>query len=146
MESNIEQLIQEVLEKGHVMSLATVDSGGVWVSDVIYIFDENFNLYWTSSEHVRHSKALAENNQLAGSITVNSKGEDNLGLQFAGMASRVEEDRYDLTIKHFAKRGKTAPPQGDESLKGKAWYMLTPNKIELINEKLFGFHKQKIEL
>lgn len=95
---------------------------------------------------MRHSKALTENNQLAGSITVNSKGEDNLGIQFAGAVSLVAEDRYDLTVKHFAKRGKTAPPQGDESLKGKAWYMLTSNKIELINEKLFSFHKQKIEL
>lgn len=146
MEPNIKQLIQEVLEKGHVMSLATVDSGGVWVSDVIYVYDENFNLYWTSSVHVRHSKAVVENNQVAGTITIGGLGEDNLGIQFAGVVSTVQEDRYDLTVKHFAKRGKTAPPQGDESLKGKSWYMLTPNKIELINEKLFGFHKQKIEL
>lgn len=146
MEPDIKQLIQEVLEKGHVMSLATVDSGGVWVSDVIYIHDEHFNLYWMSSEHVRHSKAVMENTQVAGSITINGAGQDNSGVQFDGIASKVEEDRYDLTVKHFAKRGKTPPPEGDASLKGRSWYVLKPTKIELINEKLFGFHKQKVEL
>lgn len=42
--NNNRDLIKEVLEKGYLMSLATEDDGGVWVSDVIYIYDEKFNI------------------------------------------------------------------------------------------------------
>lgn len=43
--NKIKNLIKEVLDQGYLMSLATVDDGGVWVSDVIYIYDDNFNIY-----------------------------------------------------------------------------------------------------
>ncbi len=45
---DIKQLIKEVLERGYLMSLGTVDDGGVWVSDVIYVFDDDFTMYWMS--------------------------------------------------------------------------------------------------
>ncbi|MBI5153532.1 MAG: hypothetical protein HZA36_03695, partial [Parcubacteria group bacterium] len=54
MEYNIRELVMGVLDRGHLMSLATVDAGGVWVSDVIYIHDEELNLYWMSDTEVRH--------------------------------------------------------------------------------------------
>ena len=54
MERDIKRLIKEVLEKGYLMSLGTVDEGGVWVSDVIYVFDDEFNLYWISDPDTRH--------------------------------------------------------------------------------------------
>ena len=44
----LKQLIQEVLEKGYLMSLATLDDGGVWVADVIYIHDDDLNIFWMS--------------------------------------------------------------------------------------------------
>jgi uncharacterized protein YhbP (UPF0306 family) len=40
------KIAKEILEKGHLMSLATVDDGGVWVADVVYIYDDNFNIYF----------------------------------------------------------------------------------------------------
>ena len=39
------ELILEVLEKGYLMSLGTQDGGGVWVADVIYVYDEEMNIY-----------------------------------------------------------------------------------------------------
>ncbi|MBX4200639.1 hypothetical protein KW786_00765 [Candidatus Parcubacteria bacterium] len=45
MDHDIKKLILEVLEKGYLMSLGTQDSAGVWVCDVIYIFDEDLNIY-----------------------------------------------------------------------------------------------------
>lgn len=53
--------VLEILEKGYLMSLATVDEGGVWVADVIYVYDDAFTLYWMSSLEVRHSQALFQN-------------------------------------------------------------------------------------
>lgn len=145
MSFDIKQLIQEVLEKGYLMSLATVDSGGVWVSDVIYIFDEGLNIYWMSDPKARHSQAIIKNPQVAGSITVSGQGEDNLGIQFEGIAEKIDGSRYDLAVKHFTKRKKPTPTETENVLQGDSWYMVKPQKIELICERLFGFEKQKYE-
>src|SRR3989338_3685648 len=143
MEKDIKKLIKEVLDKGYLMSLATVGEGGVWVCDVIYIHDEEFNIYWMSDPEVRHSKAILENNNVAGTITVSLKKEYNLGLQFDGVAEKIEGPRFDLAKKHFLKRDKTIPKEDEDILEGDSWYVLKPKNIELINEKLFGFKKIK---
>jgi uncharacterized protein YhbP (UPF0306 family) len=142
----IKDLICEVLQKGYLMSLATVDDGGVWVADVIYVFDENLNLYWMSKDSTRHSKAISLNPGVAGTVTVSGQGEHNLGIQFSGTAEKLEETRFDLGKKHFEKRGKPIPQETDDILHGSFWYCLKPQKIELIYEPLFGFKKQVLEL
>lgn len=146
MTTDIKQLIKEVLDKGYLMSLATTDDGGVWVADVIYIHDDNPNIYWMSDSDVRHSQAIIANNRIAGTITVSGAGESNLGIQFEGIAEKIEGERHDLALKHYAKRKKLAPKETDDVLQGDSWYMLKPKRIELINEKLYGFDKKKLEL
>lgn len=143
--SEIKNLIHEVLGKGYLMSLGTMDDGGVWVCDVIYIFDDALNIYWMSKGFRRHSKAIEKNPKVAGTITISAQGEDNLGVQFAGTAERIEGTRYDLAKKHYAKRRKPEPKENDDVLDGGYWYVLKPNKIELICERLYGFEKQKLE-
>src|SRR3989344_1619917 len=106
MGKNIKELIKEVLEKGDLMSLGVTDDGGVWVFDVIYIFDEGLNLYWMSDPAVRHSKAIFKNPKVAGTITANLPKEHNLGIQFAGQAQKIDGPRHDLAVKHFTKRKK----------------------------------------
>ncbi|HXK35449.1 MAG TPA: pyridoxamine 5'-phosphate oxidase family protein [Candidatus Paceibacterota bacterium] len=146
MEIDIKSLIKEVLEEGYLMSLATVDDSGVWVSDVIYVFDDEFNIYWMSDSEVRHSQAILKNPQVAGTITVSGLGENNLGLQFSGQAEKINGPRFNLAKKHYLKRNKPEPKEGDDVLQGDSWYILRPKLIELINEKLFGFEKRKLEL
>jgi len=146
MEYTIEELIKEVLEKGYLMSLGTVDGAGVWVSDVIYIFDDDLHLYWMSDPDVRHSKAIGQNPMVAGTITVSGPREPNIGIQFFGRAQKIEGARYDLAKKHYQKRQKPAPKETDDVLQGDAWYQLTPSLIELIYEPLFGFEKKKLTL
>lgn len=144
MEHNVKELVKEVLEKGYLMSLGTVDDGGIWVCDVIYIYDDDLNIYWMSDPDVRHSKAIIKNPNIAGTITVNSPKEDNLGIQFSGVAEKIEGARHDLARKHFTKRKKPAPKEADDILEGDSWYHVKPTKIELIYEKFFGFKKQII--
>ncbi|OGZ69868.1 MAG: hypothetical protein A3D44_03140 [Candidatus Staskawiczbacteria bacterium RIFCSPHIGHO2_02_FULL_42_22] len=145
-ENNIRELIKEVLGKGYLMSLGTIDDGGVWVCDVIFIFDDQLNIFWMSDPNTRHSKAILQNKKVAGTITVNLPGEYNLGIQFEGRAEKIEGARFDLAKKHYAKRRKSEPKEVDDVLDGDSWYRLIPAKIELIHEKLFGFNKQKFQL
>ncbi len=147
MDTDIKQLIREILDKGYLMSLAMIDVGGAWVSDVIYIHDDgDLNIYWMSDPDVRHSEAIVKNNRVAGTITVSSAGEADLGIQFEGIAEKIDGARYDLALKHYGKRGKPAPKETDDVLQGDSWYVLRPKKIELICKKLFGSEKQKLNL
>lgn len=135
--------VKEVLERGHLMSLGTLDGGGVWVADVIYIHDDGLNLYWMSDPQTRHSKAISQNNSVAGTITVSNKSQEkNLGIQFSGFAEKIEGARFDLAKKHFAKRAHPEPKETDNVLDGDSWYVLKLTKIHLIDEENFGFEKQ----
>ncbi len=141
--------ILEVLSKGHLMSLATQDDGGVWVSDVIYVHDEVLNIYWMSSPAVRHSQAILNNSSVAGTITVTVKvGEPNLGIQFSGRAEKIQGPRYDLATKHFTRRDKEVPAESEDVLAGgnKSWYVIHPAKIELIDEENLGYKKTSLEI
>jgi len=128
------------------MSLATLDDGGVWVADVIYIFDEDLNIYWMSDPEVRHSQAVLVNQQVAGTITVSNKNkEPNLGLQFSGIAEKIEGSRFDLAKIHLTKRGYPEPKESDDVLQGDSWYMIRPQFMDLIDEKSWGYDKKKLE-
>jgi len=143
---DIRKRVLEVLEKGHLMSLATADEGGVWVADVIYVYDDELVLYWMSSPDVRHSQALLKSPHVAGSITLSNKGgEPNLGIQFYGRAEKIDGARHDLAKKHFHKRGYPELEESDDVLDGDSWYMLTPAKIELIDEENLGFEKRTLD-
>lgn len=144
---NIRSLIKkDVLDKGYLMSLATHDDGGVWCCDVIYVHDDDFNIYWMSDPEVRHSEAIHKNNRVAGTITISGPKEDNLGVQFEGQAERLKGARLGLAVKHLRKRRKIVPKKVVDILDGDSWYVLRPKKIELTHEEFFGFDKQILEL
>lgn len=143
-----QEIIREIFKKGYLMSLATVDDSGPWVSDVIYVSDDQFNLFWLSQMNTRHSRAIATNSQVAATITVsNEKGEKNIGLQIEGQAKKLEGDDLKLATAHRAKRGKPAPTKEGEILDpGESWYSLKPTKIEVIYEPYWGFEKKVLEI
>ncbi len=144
----IKELIKLVLEKGFLMSLATVDKNGPWVSDVIYVYDDKLNLYFLSEVNTRHSKAIINNPKVAVSITVWAKqGDDNIGLQLEGRAKKINGDIFQMAIKHRLKRNKKPPKKEGEILgPNESWYCLKPTKIELIYEPLYGFNKKELKL
>jgi uncharacterized protein YhbP (UPF0306 family) len=144
---DIKAKILEVLSKGHLMSLATLDDGGLWVADVVFIYDEDFNIYWMSDPEVRHSQAVVKNGQAAATITISNKSkEPNLGIQFSGRVEKIEGTRYDLAKKHLTKRGYPEPKETDDVLQGDSWYVLHPVKIDLIDEENYGWEKKGLEL
>lgn len=101
--------IRHVLEAGTLMSIAVVDAGGIWVCDVNYVSDDALNIYWVSNTNARHSVAIEENPQIAGMITVSGRDEDDLGIQFAGRAERLDGPQDKLIALQYAKRRKPVP-------------------------------------
>jgi uncharacterized protein YhbP (UPF0306 family) len=80
----------EVLEKGYLISLGTVDDNGVWVADVIYVYDHELSIYWMSSPQSRHSLAIEKNSTISGTITASqTPGEKDFGVQLCGVAAKL---------------------------------------------------------
>jgi uncharacterized protein YhbP (UPF0306 family) len=143
--TDIKGLIRDVLERGDFVSLAILDQEGIWVFDVLYVYDDDLNLYWLSEPEVRHSRAILIHPKVAGTITVSGRGEDNFGIQFEGRGGKIDGPRFDLAKKKSAKCNKPAPKEGDDFLQGDSWYILKPTRIDLICEKLFRYEKQRID-
>jgi uncharacterized protein YhbP (UPF0306 family) len=139
-------LAAKVLEDAYVMSLGTVDEGGVWVADVIHVHDEDLSLYWLSLPKARHSQAIEGNPKVACSVTAAWATDQERALQIEGVASRVEGNLPALEKRLDAKRGYADAEEGDALDGGHCWYVLRPTKVELIDSALFGFKKQAIEL
>src|SRR3989338_10388225 len=147
----IKKLIEEILSKGYEMSLATTDEGGIWVSDVVYVYDTSFNIYWRWKVRKRHSKAIEKDSQVSATITTSVHGGKNEGLQIDGEAQKVKGS-VEMFVSHLHKRYGEIPHTMhiDENNKLTdpeiSWYKLKPTKIELIYEKYYGFDKQVIIL
>lgn len=142
------ELVDEILGQGYLMSLGTTDETGPWVSDVIYVYDDKLNLYWLSEIKTRHSQAIKHNRKAAATITLsNKRGEPNVGLQIEGRVEKMDGEQYDLTVKHWTKR-KKIPPSREEKVvdEEECWWKLTPTKVEIIYEPLWGFKKGALEL
>src|SRR3989344_9137677 len=140
---DLKKIVGEILDQGYLMSLGTLDESGPWVSDVIFVND-GLDIYWLSLENTRHSKAILKNPKVAATITIsNNAGEKNIGLQIEGIAEKIEGDVFEIAKKHRLKRNKPVPEKEGEILDpGESWYKLSPTKIEIINEPLWGFEKK----
>lgn len=144
--SRVLDLTKEILRNGYLLSLGICDDQGVWVADVIYTFDDAFNVYWMSKAGQRHSKAIdGAFPQVAGTITLTT-GPDiaDAGLQLAGRAERVESISEDSLTHYFHKRNKPLPLGVQEKISDPCWYKMTPSAIELIYKQEFGYKRQTV--
>lgn len=127
------------------MSLGTTDADGVWVSDVIYVHDDELNIYWVSLPSARHSQAIEVNPAVAGTITASWDLGKERALQFSGTAMRFEGAHLDLEQKLESKRGKEVPKVAGEILaKGHGWYVLKPQATKVIHGELFGYERKSL--
>jgi uncharacterized protein YhbP (UPF0306 family) len=135
--------IKEVLDSTYLMSLGIVDEKGPWVADVIFIYDDAFNIYWMSMPQTRHSRAVIKNPKVAATITA-AGGVDveGLGVQIEGTAEKIEGNRHDLALIYAKKKHEEEPDPDENYLEGHSWYMLKPSVILLIDQANFGFKRQ----
>ncbi|MBI4257190.1 hypothetical protein HY626_04005 [Candidatus Uhrbacteria bacterium] len=146
MTGELRQITKTVLERGFLMSLGIVDEQDPWVADVIYIFDEDLNLYWMSTTERRHSRAIDGGyDRVAAAIAV-TQGSDqpDEGLQISGVAKRVDDPSVELLKQWMKKKGKDYTPDMGAVLEEHVWYQLIPDHIELIYQEKFGYNRQKV--
>ena len=113
---------------------------------MIYVHDDDFNLYWMSQPTRRHSKAIdGGQSQVAAAIAVTQRPDQpDEGLQMSGVASRVEFTSSDLLQQWMKKKAKVYTPNMGVVLEDHVWYKLAPDRIELIYQKLFEYNRQRV--
>jgi len=89
---NPERVIRSYLPQVIHMSLATVADGRPWVCEVHYAYDDELNLYFSSSMNSRHSQELERNPHVAGNIVTQHFLKQNVRcVSFEGTAERLDE-------------------------------------------------------
>ncbi|MDP2665822.1 MAG: pyridoxamine 5'-phosphate oxidase family protein [bacterium] len=143
----LKNLAKAIIKDAYLMSLATVDENGVWVADLIYVSDTNFNLYWISMPNARHSLAVEQNNKVACTITASYMTNKERALQIQGIAKKIHGPLFEYEKKLEMKRGLPIPQAAGEILeKGHMWYVLKPTKIELLHSEPFEYERQSIDI
>jgi len=144
---DVRKLALDVLTHSRLMSLAIYDHGGLWVSDLQFVVDDDFNIYWASDESARHSVAIKNSPHVAGSVHFNIRDRnENFGLQFTGKATNLSE-AFPLTDLYFGKYSYESEDKTRRFFRpGMSWYKLKPDHMELIYAPEFGFEKQQVSL
>ena len=140
---DLESLVHEVLRDGFAVNLGVSDASGPWVAPVVYVLDDAFDLYWISIADCRHSRAIAENPNIAAVVIATQDTDKERALQMSGKAMRIEGAMLELEQRLQAKRGLPAPQSPGEILTdGYEWYRFNPDRFELTYNALFGYDRQ----
>jgi uncharacterized protein YhbP (UPF0306 family) len=153
MQPDVEQIVREYLPSVLHISLATAKDGKPWVCEVHTAFDDDLNLYFRSLATRRHSREIAENAHVAGTIVRQHEvGDTPLGVYFEGtaklLAAGAERDKaYEVLRARLGigqeQLDEAARPDGHQFYKisvGK-WYVFGnldgqgPKKYELAWDK-----------
>lgn len=110
---NLRKLIEDYLRIGRMMMVATVAGDQPWNCTLMFVADENLNLYWISKSDTRHSKEIHKHQKVAAAIPIKFADLTVVGLQVEGDAELVENaDEIKHAIRLFT----------DKFNRGEAWY------------------------
>ena len=103
----IEAIVREYIEQVIHMSFATVKDNKPWVCELHFYYDEELNLYFTSSKKTRHAQELLANPHVAGNIvTQHFKNQKVRCVEFEGTAEildgiEAEEAAYKAYVARY---------------------------------------------
>ncbi len=102
----IEAIIREYIDQVIHMSLATVKDNKPWVCEVHFYYDDELNLYFTSSKNSRHAQWLIMNPFVAGNIvTQHFKNQKVRCVEFEGTAEMLSgAEAEKIAYKAYAAR------------------------------------------
>ena len=137
MES-LDKRIQEFIQQHHVLILATCADNQPYCCDCFYAYDTENNTFIikTDAENTRHMKEIAQNNNVAASIVLETKEVGKLqGLQICATAVSPQGDELSHAKKTYLLKYPYAI-----AVSG-TYVILKPNYYKLTDNRL-GFGKK----
>jgi uncharacterized protein YhbP (UPF0306 family) len=110
--SDDRELLEEYIDEGKLMQLATRDNDGPWMCNVWYAhrFAPD-RIYFISSVARHHSQQIRDDGAVAGTIMheqLEQLGQKVRGVTFRGHATELPTEGIDEAIAHFLARWPTA--------------------------------------
>lgn len=147
MTQDLKPLVAEVLRDGFAVNLGVADGAGPWIAPVVYVLDDELNIYWISVADCQHSRAIAANPSIAAVVIATHDTDKERALQMSGRAEKVSGPLFELEQRLQGKRGMPIPQSPGEILTdGYEWYKFTPDRFELTYNTLFGYDRQTYRL
>ena len=142
-------LIRSFLQTSRTASLATVSADGrPSVCNVQYTQDDEFNLYYVSSQHSEHSVNITNDANVSVAVYAHDDRAQNIhGLQIKGEAHALSEAAdcnaaWEFYTSKFAFAA--ALPQFAKIIQQETFYKITPHWLRWIdNRKEFGWKVEK---
>lgn len=138
--------LKAFLQSESVLTLSVNDDQGPWTASVLYVADEDLNLYFLSSSSTRHIASLPEDGRIAASIYSDYKGDwlGICGVQMEADISQLDKaDRVAAAARYFQRFPEVkalidTPANEQEQRIGAAFakshfFRLTPTFLRFIN-------------
>ena len=96
--------LKAFLQSESVLTLSVNDDQGPWTAPVLYVADEDLNLYFLSSSSTRHIASLPEDGPIAASIYSDYRGDwlGICGVQMEADISQLDKaDRVAAAARYF---------------------------------------------
>jgi hypothetical protein len=140
------------LKTHNVLTLATGGPEGMWAAAVFYV-NQGFTFYFLSAESSRHSRNIAHNPQVAGTVQEDYRDWPAIkGVQLEGVVQQLSGVERVLAMGLYGVKFPLvsdvtkAPPEIVRAMQKVAWYRLEPTRLYFIdNAQGFG-HREEVQL
>lgn len=135
--------VLEYMKDNRLMTLGTSFRDKPWLATVFYAFDEKTNIFFYSKEDTKHCRNIAKNPNVSVAINHTWRYLDGKikAIQLFGRASEVSKVEYPSYYRIYKARFKWA----DDFKSDHLLYVIKPNEVWYIDEKLFGhFHRVRV--
>jgi uncharacterized protein YhbP (UPF0306 family) len=133
---------RQIIESNIYCSLSTCSVDGMpWATPVFFIYDEQWNIYWSSAVNCQHSQNIYTNHgrvavAIYGSVLPMGTGQ---GLYFTGTAAELEPGKIEWAIQTTSARSgkvinRTAADYLNDSCR--RFYQFTPSEVWVTGSRI----------
>ena len=147
--ANRRQAALDYLRSHQVLTLATYGPDGLWAAAVFYV-SQNFDLFFLSAPHTRHSQNIATHPHVAGTIQEDYQDWTRIqGIQLEGEIQLLSGVRRTEAITLYQQKFPFVAQEDNQlkdALQKVNWYHLRPDQLFFIDNRFGLGHRDKIEL
>jgi uncharacterized protein YhbP (UPF0306 family) len=146
VDSGLSKLINDYLNAGRVLHIASVSNGKPWLTHVWYaVGPTQYSIIFTSNKTRRHSREIQLNPDVSGgvvAIDLEGLGQKIRGLSFEGKAHEATGDEISLTYDAYARRwpqvrGMFSAKEIETAASNMRMFIINPSRIVLFDEVNF---------
>lgn len=139
--------LKKFLDEQKLMAIATSSKdNGMWIANVYYAVDKDFNFYFVSDPKTQHCMDIHENPEVAIAIAKFAPNDisDRVGVQITGQAEQVKNlvQAGKVMALYTSKFITTGGMVTIDNIKHKIIqsrpYIIRPKLIKFMNDKLYG--------